>query len=239
MRPILMLPALLLMVTVACDRKEKAQEERAAADIKAMTAAVTKGEPLPPLPSDPEVYGRGRELMVFMHDRLSRAVLTNNEMQALSKGAEHWIEPQEWTSPARVKELRNNAQRMITLVEQSSQLMEDCVGAPGLAKIQAMDLRPGMKRGVLKGLQVHEDTYAVVRELMEATHGMFEKRLAILALADDKGVKVEEGVPKFPTSEDAVRYRTLVQEEQGEIQRLRNIALRFQSKAAELATQKP
>jgi hypothetical protein len=224
----------LILSSLGCGRKEKEQERRMAQEIQAMTQAVAKNEALPPVSNDPEAYGRGRELMLFIHERLARAVLTNNEMASLAKDADRWIQPQEWTSPERIKELRTKATRMVMLMNQSSTLMDETMGEAGLSKIRAMDLRPSMKAGVLDSLQARGDALDTAKELLAASRSVFERREAILALADEKGVKVEDGVPKFPSGEDAVRYRTLVQEEQGDMARIQNVMLRFQGKAQEL-----
>ncbi len=230
-----LIPACVLLLPIlGCDRKEKEQERRMAEELQAMTQAVAKGQALPPVSNDPEAYGRGRELMLFIHERLARAVLTNNEMATLAKDADRWIEPQEWTSPERIKELRSKASRMVLLMNQSSTLMDETMGEAGLSKIRAMDLRPSMKTGVLDSLQTRGGALDAAKELMAASRDVFERRAAILALADEKGVKVEDGVPKFPSGEDAVRYRTLVQEEQGDMARFQSVMLRFQSNAQEI-----
>lgn len=224
-------PAVILLVAIpGCNRaRRRAQQELMVKDILAMNEAAAAGHAPPPLPEDPEAYGRTQPFMTFLRGQYQRLYEINQELGGLIKGSEFWTRPQEWTSPDVVKDRMAKADRTLALIDDLTRLVEDTVGVAGRKRIADLDLPSDFKMGVIEGMEGRSKTFRLGQDVMGACRQLVSARQAILALADGTQVKVSDGVPLFPTGEDADRYRSLVRKEQEATARIRILAPQLQA----------
>lgn len=106
---------LLLAFHMGC-QSEREQQRHVAQDILAMAEAATKGADIPAIQDEPGRYGRGEELVRYMHERYSRLAAQSAELGQLMRKSDAWANPKEWSSRERIKTLRKEAERATWLI---------------------------------------------------------------------------------------------------------------------------
>jgi hypothetical protein len=198
----------LLAVLMACGR-QKEQERNVLTDLEAMRKAATAQQEVPPPSEDPARYGKAEPVVKFLYERYVRVSELNREFMALMQETEYWVSPGQWKDREKVKTLRSKAERLVVVVDRYTELMDETTGEKAMTTLRSFDLGSRFMDDFSRGLMEHSQLIGETNTLLEVMWGWSQRMAELLALVDEKLVKMDGDIPKFGTSEDAERYRDL------------------------------
>ena len=227
----LILP-LIFLTCLGCGH-EREQQKNLLKDLVGMQQAMVAQLEIPPPAEDQERYGKGDVLIRYMYDRFVKVSALNQEFLTLVKETELWTSPVEWKDRQKVKVLRKKAERLVAVVDEYTEVLDETVGEKGLEKIHSFKLGTQFNKSYELGLQEGADMLGELNLFMTTTRSWAQKMADLLALVDEKLVKMDGKIPKFGQIEDAERYRSLNTKIQDEKHTLGELALRYMKRNEE------
>jgi len=221
----LILP-LVVLACLSCGH-EREQQQNLLKDMVSMQQAMVAQQEIPAPSEDQERYGKGDALIRYMYDRFLKVSALNQEFLALVKETELWTSPAEWKDRQKVKVLRKKAERLVAVVDEYTEVIDETIGEKGLEKIHSFKLGSSFNRSYGIGLQEAAEMLGELNTLMTTTRNWAQKMAELLALVDEKLVKMDGKIPKFEQIEEAERYRRLNYQIQEEKHLLGEQALRY------------
>lgn len=198
----------LLAVLMACGR-QKEQQRNFLTDLEAMQKAAIARQEVPPPSEIPGHYGKGEPVVKLMYEHYVKLSELNREFMGLVQETEYWISPGQWKDREKVKTLRRKAERLVIVVDGYTEQMDETTGEKAMNKLRSYGLGSRLLDAYSQGLMEHSQLIGETNTLLEVMRGWSQRMAELLALVDEKLVKMDGDIPKFGTSEDAERYRDL------------------------------
>jgi len=222
----LFLPGLVLLLFLACGHQRE-QQRNILNDLKLMQLAVASRQEIPPPSEDPERYGKWDALVRDHYEQLVKVAALNKEFLSLVQEAELWTSPTEWKDPQKVKATRKKAERLVAIVDDYTVLIDEVTGEKAMERIRSFHFGSRFNDDYSKALREHADMLGELSAFMATTRNWAQRMAELLALVDEKLVKMDGKIPKFEMIEDAERYRSLNNRIQEEKQVLSGQAVRY------------
>jgi hypothetical protein len=211
---------------------ERRQQRNMAKDLNAIKTAAVMHVELPSLPEVTFNYGRGAALMKELYEHYVQLSKAELELLTLIKGSDPWTYPLEWADSEKLKEYRKDAERLLVVLEEYRNLVDETTGSKALQSIQASGLGWRGKGIFTDSIQSQAVLSERTREIIRLVRSWDEKEVELLTLLDENRESMDGTTPIFPELSQAEQFRKLLRAIQDERQFLTEPLARFEDAQA-------
>lgn len=209
----LVLGLAVLLPVLAC-RPRFVQREAVLKDMYALREAAFAGRPLPQVPSDPDLYGPYRPLVMHFHTHMGRLMELNAGIKDLTAGEASILKPASLADPS---QRRSNHERLAKLQELIGGVAHEAdllVGSAADTVIPSLvPDEPEFAQGVLNGMAKERENLKFMVATFTRKQDYYRRIDGIVSLADAGLTGLSgEGRPMFRTPEQARTYTQKVQD---------------------------